>query len=51
MFKKLEQSQPIGRMAKPEEIATLALYLCSDEASFITGTDYPIDGGFLKLNS
>lgn len=51
MFKKLEQSQPIGRMAKPEEIAALALYLCSDESSFITGTDYPIDGGFLKLNS
>src|SRR5882757_3035763 len=35
MFKKLEQSQPIGRMAQPEEIAALALYLCSDEASFI----------------
>ena len=51
MFEKLEHSQPIGRMAKPEEIANLALYLCSDEAAFITGTDYPIDGGFLKLNS
>jgi 2-keto-3-deoxy-L-fuconate dehydrogenase len=51
MFKKLSSSQPIGRMAKPEEVAALALYLCSDEASFITGTDYPIDGGFLKLNS
>lgn len=51
MFKKLEQSQPIGRMAMPEEIAGLALYLCSDEAAFITGTDYPIDGGFLTLNS
>jgi NAD(P)-dependent dehydrogenase (short-subunit alcohol dehydrogenase family) len=38
-------------MAKPEEVAALALYLCSDEASFITGTDYPIDGGFLKLNT
>jgi 2-keto-3-deoxy-L-fuconate dehydrogenase len=46
---KLEESQPIGRMAKPEEIAALALYLCSDEASFITGSDYPIDGGFLNL--
>ena len=51
MFKKLSASQPIGRMAKPEEIAYLALYLCSDEASFITGTDYPIDGGFVKLNN
>ncbi len=51
MFEKLSQTQPIGRMAKPLEIAHLALYLCSDEASFITGTDYPIDGGFLKLNT
>ena len=43
-------TQPIGRMAKPEEIGNLALYLVCDEASFITGTDYPIDGGFIKLN-
>jgi 2-keto-3-deoxy-L-fuconate dehydrogenase len=51
MFEKLSKSQPIGRMAKPEEIAALALYLCSDEAGFITGNDYPIDGGFIKLNN
>lgn len=51
MFEKLSQSQPIGRMARPEEIAALILYLCSDEASFITGCDYPIDGGFIKLNN
>jgi NAD(P)-dependent dehydrogenase (short-subunit alcohol dehydrogenase family) len=51
MFEKLSQTQPIGRMAKPIEIAHLALYLCSDEASFITGCDYPIDGGFIKLNN
>lgn len=51
MFEKLSQTQPIGRMAKPEEIAGLILYLCSDEASFITGCDYPIDGGFIKLNN
>ncbi len=51
MFEKLSKTQPIGRMAEPKEIAYLALYLCSDEASFITGTDYPIDGGFLKLNT
>ncbi len=51
MFEKLSQSQPIGRMAKPEEIARLALFLCSDDAGFITGNDYPIDGGFIKLNN
>ncbi|MEO7978300.1 SDR family oxidoreductase [Flavobacterium sp.] len=51
MFEKLSHSQPIGRMGKPIEIATLALYLCSEEAGFITGSDYPIDGGFIKLNN
>jgi 2-keto-3-deoxy-L-fuconate dehydrogenase len=50
-FEKLSKTQPIGRMAKPEEIAFIVLYLCSDEASFITGCDYPIDGGFIKLNN
>jgi NAD(P)-dependent dehydrogenase (short-subunit alcohol dehydrogenase family) len=48
-LKVLGASQPIGRMGKPEEIAALALYLCSDEASFVTGADYPIDGGFFNL--
>ena len=48
MFEKLSQTQPIGRMGKPEEVAFLALYLCSDEASFVTGQSYPIDGGFLS---
>jgi len=51
MFDKLSRTQPIGRMAKPEEIAGLALYLCSDEAGFITGCDYPVDGGFTRLNN
>lgn len=51
MFEKLAQTQPIGRMGKPKEVAALALYLCSDEASFITGTNYPIDGGFVNLNT
>jgi 2-keto-3-deoxy-L-fuconate dehydrogenase len=51
MFEKLSKTQPIGRMGKPEEVAALALYLCSDEASFVTGTNYPIDGGFLTLNT
>jgi 2-keto-3-deoxy-L-fuconate dehydrogenase len=48
-MKELAQSQPIGRMGTPEEIATLALYLCSDESSFLTGVDLPIDGGFFNL--
>lgn len=51
MFEKLSQTQPIGRMAKPMEVAYLALYLCSDEASFVTGCDYPLDGGFIRLNN
>jgi len=50
MFAKLSSTQPIGRMGTPNEVADLALYLCSDEASFITGTEFPIDGGFIKLN-
>ncbi|MDP2415358.1 SDR family NAD(P)-dependent oxidoreductase [Daejeonella sp.] len=51
MFEKLSKTQPVGRMATPEDIAAIALYLCSDESSFVTGNDYPIDGGFIKLNS
>lgn len=51
MFDTLSKTQPVGRMGTPEEIAALALYLCSDEAAFITGCDYPIDGGFVKLNN
>jgi 2-keto-3-deoxy-L-fuconate dehydrogenase len=49
-FAKLAALQPIGRMAEPREVAMLALYLCSDEASFLTGTDYPLDGGFFNLH-
>ena len=51
MFEKLSKTQPIGRMAKPEEVAHAALYLCSDESAFLTGCDYPVDGGFLRLNT
>lgn len=51
VFEKLSKSQPMGRMGKPEEVASLALYLCSDEAGFVTGNDYPLDGGFVKLNN
>ena len=49
-FEKLSKTQPIGRMGEPGEVADLALFLCSDEASFITGVDYPIDGGFFNLH-
>lgn len=51
MFEKLSATQPIGRMGQPDEIASLALYLCSDESAFITGCDYPVDGGFIRLNT
>jgi len=49
MFAKLSAAQPIGRMGKPEEVANLALFLCSDEAGFLTGIDYPLDGGWVNL--
>lgn len=49
MFAKLAKTQPIGRMGTPDEVASLALFLCSDEAAFITGCDFPLDGGFIKL--
>src|SRR6185437_6850512 len=51
IFEKLSKTQPIGRMGKSEEVAALALFLCSDEAGFITGCDYPVDGGFITLNN
>ena len=49
MMERLAAAQPIGRMGEAQEVATLALYLCSDEAAFITGADYPIDGGYLNV--
>jgi len=48
-MQELSRAQPIGRMGTPEEIAAMALYLCSDDASFITGVDCLIDGGFMNL--
>lgn len=51
MFQKLSNTQPIGRMGRPAEVANLIAYLCSDEAAFITGSYYSIDGGFLTLNT
>ncbi len=50
MFETLSKTQPIGRMGTPQEMADLVLFLCSDEASFITGSNYAIDGGFITLN-
>ena len=50
MFAQLAASQPMGRMGTVTEVAQLALYLCSDAASFISGNDYPIDGGFIHLS-
>ena len=47
ILRELSEYQPLGRMGRPEEVAQLALYLCSEEASFITGQAYPIDGGVL----
>ena len=49
MYEKLSHAQPIGRMGSPEEVASLALFLCSDSSAFITGADIPLDGGFFNL--
>ena len=51
MFDQLSRTQPIGRMGQPHEIAELALFLCSDAAAFITGSNYAIDGGFISLKT
>ncbi len=48
-FRELSDYQPIGRMGQPEEIASLAAYLCSPEASFVTGSAYDVDGGVTHL--
>jgi len=51
MFEALSKSQPIGRMGTPEEVAELIAFLSSDASSFITGTNVPVDGGFVTLNN
>ena len=51
MFDQLSRTQPIGRMGTPDEIAALVAYLCSDEAAFVTGSNFPIDGGFVSMNN
>jgi NAD(P)-dependent dehydrogenase (short-subunit alcohol dehydrogenase family) len=48
VLQELSEYQPMGRMGTPDEVAYLALYLCSDEASFVTGQAYPLDGGVLN---
>ncbi len=48
-FKELSEYQPMGRMARPEEVADLALFLCSDESAFITGHSFPVDGGVMVI--
>ena len=50
MYDKLAASAPMGRMGRPDEVASLALFLCTEEASFLTGVDYPLDGGFFNLH-
>lgn len=51
MFETLSKTQPIGRMGKPQEIAAMVKYLCSSDATFITGSNFPIDGGFVTINN
>jgi NAD(P)-dependent dehydrogenase (short-subunit alcohol dehydrogenase family) len=49
MFAKLSAAQPIGRMGQPEEIGKLAAYLCSEDAAFVTGVAWDIDGGYMTI--
>ena len=43
------RQQPVGRVGKPEDIAALAMFLCSEEAGFITGENICVDGGMTRL--
>jgi len=44
-FERIERTVPMGRVAAPEEVANLALYLASDDSSYSTGTEFIVDGG------
>ncbi len=50
MSKKLHEAIPLGRVAQPEEIASLVAWLASDEASFGTATTYVVDGGMMQAS-
>lgn len=45
---RLDPEVPLGRPGKPEEVAALVAWLCSDEASYVTGSSYVIDGGMIQ---
>jgi len=49
MYKMVADKHPIGRVGKSEEVASTVAFLCSDEASFITGVPLPVDGGMLLV--
>lgn len=49
IFEKVSQAQPIGLMGTPDEVAAFSLFQCSDEASFVTGSFVPVDGGTLSI--
>ena len=51
MFEKLSKSQPMGRMAEPGEVASLALFLCSDEAPSLLAWIIRLDGGFFNFTA
>ncbi|WP_317125060.1 SDR family oxidoreductase [Kaistella daneshvariae] len=45
----LESKHAFGRLGQPEEIGNMCLFLASDDASFVTGSYYAVDGGYLSI--